>query len=118
MKKKLLLVLPKNFALDFGDMRFGKSFIKSSGGIMNASLATIAALTPPEEFEIRIVDERLETIDFDAPYDLVGITAILTQFDRAKEIAVEFRRRGVLVVCGGSSISLSPTSRSTSSPYM
>ena len=84
MKKKLLLVLPKNFALDFGDMRFGRSFIKRSGGIMNASLATIAALTPPEEFEIRIVDERLETIDFDAPYDLVGITAILTQFDRAK----------------------------------
>ncbi len=109
MKKRMLLVLPKNFAVDFGSTQFAAKYLKKgTGGVMDAALATIAALTPLEEFDIEIVDEGLETIPFDTPYDLVGITAIITLFGRAIEIAAEFRRRGVLVVCGGSSVSLSP----------
>lgn len=107
MKKKILLVNPENFSLSYGDVRFVRSLTKKSGGILNASLPTIAALTP-DEFEIEIIDEKLQPINFDGDYDIVGITAIITQFARAYEIANEFSKRGKLVVCGGSSVSLSP----------
>jgi len=108
-KKKLLLIDPESaVTFSFGDMPFLKKILKGRGGIMNASLATIAALTPKEEFDIKIVDEKLQDVDFDASWDMVGVTAILTQYIRAWEIIAEFTRRGVLVVCGGSSVSLSP----------
>ncbi|MCX7667733.1 MAG: B12-binding domain-containing radical SAM protein, partial [Atribacterota bacterium] len=65
-----------------------------------ASLPLIAALTP-QEHEVKIVDERLEEIDFGEPCDLVGITAMTATAFRAYQIADEFRKRGVRVVLGG-----------------
>lgn len=65
-----------------------------------ASLPLIAALTPPHH-EVRIVDERIEDVNFNEPYDLVGITVMSATAVRAYEIAEEFRRRGVKVVLGG-----------------
>ena len=105
-KKKLLLIEPKCAAFSFGDMPFLRRVLNRPGGFMNASLATIAALTPKEEFDIKIVDDKLDDIDFDAPWDIVGVTAIT--HIRAREIIAEFTKRGVLVVCGGSSVSLAP----------
>ncbi len=52
----------------------------------------MAALTPPE-IEITIVNEAVETIDFDRTYDLVGITGFPSQIGRAREIANEFKKR-------------------------
>ncbi|MEN3184961.1 MAG: radical SAM protein [Atribacterota bacterium] len=65
-----------------------------------ASLPLIAALTPAHH-EVRIVDERVEDVNFDEPYDLVGITVMSATAMRAYQIADEFRRRGVKVVLGG-----------------
>jgi radical SAM superfamily enzyme YgiQ (UPF0313 family) len=121
MKKRLLLVNPTNhskplsmpYSGDSQDTSNTSNIIKRTVGkrtvgIMNAALATIAALTPEDAFEIEIIDEQVDTLDFNKPYDIVGITAILTQFLRATEISAEFQRRGITVVCGGSSVSLSP----------
>ncbi len=77
------------------------------GYIMNIALPTLAALAPPE-VEVTVVDEAVEGIDFDGPWDLVGITGYLTQMRRMREIADEFRRRGRLVAIGGPYASLSP----------
>lgn len=63
-------------------------------------LATVAALTP-SDWQIRIVDENIEAIDFDVETDVVGISLFNVQFRRAVEIAAEFRRRGRWVVAGG-----------------
>ncbi len=73
---------------------------------MGASLPTVAALTPPE-FEIKIIDENIEPINFTEPYDLVGITGFHFHLPRARIIAREFSKRGVMVVCGGPSVTLS-----------
>jgi radical SAM superfamily enzyme YgiQ (UPF0313 family) len=60
-----------------------------------------AAALPPE-VEVTFVDENLEDIDFDAPADMVGISMMLTaQVHRGWQIADEYRRRGVPVICGG-----------------
>ena len=64
------------------------------------ALPTLAALTP-EYHKVRIIDEEIENIDFDAPVDLVGITAMTFKATRAYQIAAEFRKRGVRVVMGG-----------------
>ncbi len=67
------------------------------------SLMVLAGLTPPEEWEISIVDENLGPPDYAAMPrpDLVGITAFTSQANRAYEVAAHFRRLGVPVVMGG-----------------
>ncbi len=64
------------------------------------NLATIARYTP-EHYEVRIVDEAMEDLDFDQRADLVGITCMTPLAPRAYEIAAAFRKRGVPVVMGG-----------------
>jgi radical SAM superfamily enzyme YgiQ (UPF0313 family) len=62
----------------------------------------VFAASLPREVEIDFVDENLETIDFDDPVDLVGISMMLTsQVKRGWEIADEYRKRGLPVICGG-----------------
>lgn len=70
-------------------------------------LTTVAALTP-REHEVRIVDENVEPLDFDADCDLVGITFMTALAPRAYEMAREFRRRGKVVVGGGYHATLCP----------
>ncbi|MDN5346801.1 MAG: hypothetical protein PWP65_365 [Clostridia bacterium] len=64
------------------------------------NLITIAALTPPEH-EVILIDESLEKIDYNASYDLIGISAMTALAPRAYEIAANFRRQGKTVVLGG-----------------
>ena len=62
--------------------------------------ATIAGLTP-RDVEVRFYDDRMETIPFDEPTDLVAISVETYTAKRAYQIASEYRRRGVPVVMGG-----------------
>jgi radical SAM superfamily enzyme YgiQ (UPF0313 family) len=64
------------------------------------SLPVIAAYTPPT-WEVTLVDEAVEDIDFDQPCDLVGLSVMTCYAPRAYEIATEFRKRGKTVVLGG-----------------
>jgi radical SAM superfamily enzyme YgiQ (UPF0313 family) len=70
-------------------------------------LTVVAALTPPEH-QVRIVDENVEPLDFDADCDVVGISFMTALAPRAYEIAASFRRRGKLVVAGGYHATLCP----------
>jgi len=71
------------------------------------ALPTLAAVTP-SEFELKIIDEEIEDIDFDEPADIVAITAMTFKAKRAYEIAREFRARGVKVIMGGIHASMCP----------
>src|SRR5437773_8550841 len=64
------------------------------------TMPLIAALTPPEH-EVAHTDEIVERVRFDAPADLVGITAPTPSALHAYDLARQFRRRGVPVVIGG-----------------
>ena len=98
-RKKILLVYPR-FPVSFWS--FG--YIKRIGGFTAVmpplGLAILAALTP-SEFDIEIVDENIETIDFDAECDVVALSAMAIQEARLFEVADAFRRRGRLVCMGG-----------------
>src|SRR6476469_222669 len=64
------------------------------------SLPTIAAYTP-EYWDVDLVDEAEEDIDFVTPYDIVCLLFFFFKQKTAYEIAKEFRRRGKTVVMGG-----------------
>jgi radical SAM superfamily enzyme YgiQ (UPF0313 family) len=64
-------------------------------------LATIAALTPAH-WVVRLVDENVEPIDFDAEADIVAVGGMSVQHERQIEILREFRQRGRYVLAGGS----------------
>lgn len=69
--------------------------------------ATIAGLTPPE-VEVRFYDDRMETIPFEEPTNLVAISVETYTARRAYQIASEYRRRRTPVVMGGFHATLCP----------
>ena len=90
MKLRLIIPLAQQSILG-GDLYFR---LPSLGPLK------VAAATP-SGWEIRIIDEKVETIDFSEPVDLVGISVLTPVAPRAYRIADEYRRRGVTVVMGG-----------------
>lgn len=64
------------------------------------SLASIAAVTPPE-WDVALLDDNFEKIDYASDADIIALTAMTPQAPRAYMIADEFRRRGKTVVMGG-----------------
>jgi hypothetical protein len=64
------------------------------------SLPTIAAYTP-DNWDVDLVDEAVEDIDFDDPCEMVGLSIMTCYAPRAYEIAAEFRKRGKTIVMGG-----------------
>ncbi len=71
------------------------------------ALGYVAALTP-SGWEVRIVDEYIEAIDFHQPADLVGLTAFTCNAPRAYTVSREFRGQGIPVVLGGIHASMCP----------
>jgi len=68
------------------------------------SLPTVASLTP-DNYDIRIIDEQLESIPTNEKPDLVGITTLSSTYSRAFEIADYYKSLNIPVVLGGSYIS-------------
>jgi radical SAM superfamily enzyme YgiQ (UPF0313 family) len=75
------------------------------------TMPTLKALTP-REWEVRIVDELIDTVDLEWPCDVVGIGAMGPQIARAYDLADAFRARGRKVVLGGTWVSIAPRERS------
>jgi radical SAM superfamily enzyme YgiQ (UPF0313 family) len=69
--------------------------------------AALAGLTPPD-VEIRFYDDRMESIPYDEPTDVVAISVETYTAKRAYQIASEYRRRKVPVVMGGFHATLLP----------
>ena len=67
----------------------------------------LAAFFSPD-WNITHVDEVCETINYDLPYDLVGLTFHTPSAPHAYEIADRFRARGITVIMGGPHVTLVP----------
>jgi len=62
----------------------------------------VFAASLPPGVDVEFVDENLESLDFDAPADVVGISMMLTaQVKRGWAIADAYRAKGVPVIFGG-----------------
>jgi len=91
---KIKLICPTSYDLD------NKLIKVKQATLPPLSILYIAGLTP-KEHDIKILDECVQTIDFDEPVDLVGITSMTFTAKRAYQIAGEFRKRNVKVILGG-----------------
>lgn len=83
------------------------SLYVDEGRMEPLQLGILAALTPPE-VEVVLYDDRMESIPYDEPTDLVAITVETFTARRAYEISAEFRARGVKTVMGGMHVMLIP----------
>ena len=105
---RLLLINPKapesfwNFKWAVERVLPGKRAVNPPLG-----LATLAALCPAD-WQVRIVDENIESVPLAPEADLVGIGGMAVQFTRQKELLRYYRARGYHVVAGGSYASLCP----------
>jgi radical SAM superfamily enzyme YgiQ (UPF0313 family) len=99
MKKRLLLISPiGRKGLLGSDFYFRLPYL---------GLLKLAALTPPD-WEVTIIDEKVEPLDLTQDADLVGITAMTPVVKRGYAIADAFRGRGIPVVMGGMHVSKLP----------
>ena len=83
--------------------RTGEGWVQAA----DLTIATVAALVPAG-WDIRLTDEAISPVDVDAEVDFVAITGKISQRDRMYALAREFRRRGRVVLIGGSFASLTP----------
>ena len=93
-KPRLLLIHPAQEIDRFGSRRRRKSSVPKLNLPILASYANGL-------FDVRIIDETVEDIDFEIRADLVAITVLTQLAHRAYEIAEEFAKRGARIVMGG-----------------
>lgn len=88
---KILLISPTIDALK-----------RTNKGLMMPQLALyiLEGLTP-NDYEVKVIEEEVEDIDFDQDCDLVGISCMTANAPRAYEICKEFKDRGKKTILGG-----------------
>lgn len=100
----ILLINPKRRLRYLWDFKELCQVMAKKTPVPPLSLPTVAALTP-DNYDIRIIDEEVEEIDFSLTPDIVGITALGNTVKRGYEIADVFRSKGITVVMGGPQVS-------------
>jgi radical SAM superfamily enzyme YgiQ (UPF0313 family) len=108
MTVRLLLINPK-FPESFWSFNWALREILPRKRALNPplGLATLAALCPPS-WQVRIVDENIESIPLAPDADIVGVCGMGVQVPRQLELLAYYRVRGYLTVAGGSYASLCP----------
>ncbi len=99
--KSIVLINPR-FETSYFGFEYALPIIGVKASQPVASLPLLAALTPPG-FSVAIMDENVAPIDFDlcARADIVGVTGMIVQRWRMKEILAELKQRGCFTVVGG-----------------
>ena len=100
-KPTLILIYPAPDKDRLGSRR------RRSTSVPKLNLSILAAYAD-DLFDVRIIDETVEDIDFDIKADMVAITVLTLVARRAYEIATEFSKRGAKIVMGGFHVSFFP----------
>lgn len=93
---KLLIIQPSHYHSK-ADRTVFKSRRRS---LVPLALPYLAALTPPD-WQVTLVDEQVQDIDFDSRPDVVAITNWTVHSLRGYDLAKQFRNRGIPVIMGG-----------------
>ena len=97
----IVLINPR-FDISFWSLEHALPFMGKRANMPVAALPLLAALTPPEH-HVTIIDENIEPIDYArcARADIVGVTGMVVQRHRMRDILRELQRHGVFTVVGG-----------------
>ncbi len=99
---KVILIQPTQYS-----SKTGKPIKQNRIYLPGLALPLLAAYAP-NNWEVKIIIDVIEEIDFDEEVDLVGIGAMGHAVFRAMNIATEFRKRGRKVFMGGYMVSILP----------
>src|SRR5580700_3510672 len=104
----IVLISPR-FEPSFWGSDYAMPLLDGKAMIPVMALPLLAALTPAEH-RITIIDEGIEPIDFERCQraDIVGVTGMIVQRQRIREILTELKRRGIFTVLGGPWITVKP----------
>ncbi len=107
---QVLLINPR-FPESFWSFKWAVDTVLPGKRALNPplGLATVAALSP-EDWDVTIVDENVESIPLVPRADIIGICGMGVQFQRQRELLTYYRNKGYFVVAGGSYASLCPES--------
>ena len=102
----IVLINPR-FEVSYWGLEHALPLLGKKCNLPTACLPLLAALTPDEHC-LTIVDENVEPIDYDrlAQADIVGLTGMIVQRRRMREILRELKARGVFTVVGGPWVSV------------
>jgi radical SAM superfamily enzyme YgiQ (UPF0313 family) len=102
----IVLINPR-FEISFWGFEHALPFFRKRACMPVEALPLLAALTPSGH-QITIIDENVEAIDFDRceSADIVGVTGMIVQRSRMREILTELKRRGIYTVAGGPWVSV------------
>ncbi len=105
---RLLLINPK-FPESFWSFKWAVDTLLPHKRAINPplGLATLAALCP-EDWEVTIIDENIESLPLAPRADIVGICGMGVQYSRQRELLSFYKSKGYFVVAGGSYASLCP----------
>jgi len=83
---------------------------KQIASLPSLGLLTLAGMTPRDRFEVEYheIADLKKLPELPTDFDLVAISTFTAQFYEACEVADHYRRRGVLVVMGGITVSALP----------
>lgn len=70
-------------------------------GALQPQIGPLIAALLPDEAEVELVNDTWDDPDWGKSYDLVFLSCMHSDFDRARQIGHYFRRRGALTVLGG-----------------
>jgi radical SAM superfamily enzyme YgiQ (UPF0313 family) len=98
---QIILINPR-FEVSYWGLEHALPFLGKRANMPVASLPLLAALTP-REHTVSLLDEGIEPIDYDscARADIVGVTGMVVQRQRMRQLLVELKRRGAFLVVGG-----------------
>jgi len=98
---RIVLVNPR-FEKSYWGLEYALPLVGKKANLPTACLPLLAAITP-EEHQVTLVDENIQSIDFDllAQADIVGLTGMSVQRKRMREILTELKRRNIFTVVGG-----------------
>jgi radical SAM superfamily enzyme YgiQ (UPF0313 family) len=97
----IVLINPR-FEVSYWGLEHALPFLGKRANMPVASLPLLAGLTP-REHSVTLLDEGVEPIDLDrcARADIVGLTGMVVQRQRMRELITELKERGAFVVVGG-----------------
>jgi hypothetical protein len=70
-------------------------------GVLQPQIGPLVAALLPQDAEIDVVNDTWDDPDWSRDYDLLFLSALHSEFDRARQISHYWRRRGAKTVLGG-----------------
>lgn len=107
MKLADIVLINPRFTASYWGLEHALPLMGKKANLPPAGLLLLAALTP-EKHSVSLMDENTAPIDFDrcARADFVGLTGMIVQRHRMREILEDLKARGVVTIVGGPWVSV------------